>query len=531
MTAQHLRCAIYTRVSSDQGLEQDFNSLDAQREAAEAYIKSQAHEGWRLRRDRYDDGGFSGGSMERPALQRLLADVAERRIDIIVVYKVDRLTRSLADFAKLVEMFDGKGVSFVSVTQSFNTTSSMGRLTLNVLLSFAQFEREVTGERIRDKIAASKKKGIWMGGVVPLGYRVENRKLLVDEAEADTVRLIFRIYLELGSLPALQRELRDRGVRSRPRTLASGRVIGDVPLTNGPLCHILKNRMYLGEINHRDASYKSDHPPIIDLATFEAVQAKLIENLSRQDLRKGRSDALLTGRIFDDRGNLMSPAHTTKKGIRYRYYVSASVVQGRKAEAGSVTRVPAKEVETIILNAISDRLDIDGQTSHEVLGAIKLRVDVRDQALHLFWLDRGGIAQPDSEDESTERLIIVPYVVQPHKRKREIILPEITNGYLHPIEHAEQQNLVRSIAEGRAWLQAILAGSTIGTIARREKKSERMVRMRLSLAFLDPKLVRAALHGTLPRGVSTRRLIDAPMAWHDQWRQIGLVRSSRSPRS
>ena len=224
MTAQHLRCAIYTRVSSDQGLEQDFNSLDAQREAAEAYIKSQAHEGWRLRRDRYDDGGFSGGSMERPALQRLLADVAERRIDIIVVYKVDRLTRSLADFAKLVEMFDGKGVSFVSVTQSFNTTSSMGRLTLNVLLSFAQFEREVTGERIRDKIAASKKKGIWMGGVVPLGYRVENRKLLVDDREADAVRLIFRLYLELESLPALQRELRDRGVRSRPRTLASGRV-------------------------------------------------------------------------------------------------------------------------------------------------------------------------------------------------------------------------------------------------------------------------------------------------------------------
>ena len=247
---------------------------------------------------------------------------------------------------------------------------------------------------------------------------------------------------------------------------------------------------------------------------------------SRQpvDLRKGRSNALLTGRIFDDRGNLMSPAHTTKKGIRYRYYVSAAVVQGRKAEAGSVTRVPAKEVETIVLNAIGVRLGIDGQASDEALGAIKLRVDVRDQALHLSWLDRGGTAHPDSEDELTERTIIVPCVVQPHKRKREIILPETTIGYLHPIEHAEQQNLVRSIAEGRAWLQAILAGSTIGTIARREKKSERMVRMRLSLAFLDPKLVRAALHGTLPRGVSTRRLIDAPMAWHDQWRKIGLVR-------
>ncbi len=212
--AKALRCAIYTRVSSDAGLEQDFNSLDAQREAAEAYIKSQAHEGWRLRRERYDDGGFSGGSMERPALQQLLADIAERRIDVVVVYKVDRLTRSLADFAKLVELFDAQGVSFVSVTQSFNTTTSMGRLTLNVLLSFAQFEREVTGERIRDKIAASKEKGIWMGGVVPLGYRVENRKLLVDEAEAETVRLVFQRYLELGSLPALQRDLRERGIAS-----------------------------------------------------------------------------------------------------------------------------------------------------------------------------------------------------------------------------------------------------------------------------------------------------------------------------
>jgi site-specific DNA recombinase len=262
-----------------------------------------------LRRDHYDDGGFSGGSMDRPALRRLLADVAERRIDIIVVYKVDRLTRSLADFAKLVEMFNGKGVSFVSVTQSFNTTSSMGRLTLNVLLSFAQFEREVTGERIRDKIAASKKKGIWMGGVVPLGYRVLDRKLLVDAAEAETVRLIFQRYLDLGSLAALQAELRERGIRSRPRTLASGRSIGDVPLTNGPLCYLLKNRMYLGEINHRGVSYKSDHPPILNVALFDAVQTKLAQNLSRRDLRKGKSDALLTGCIFDDRGN---PAYFTR---------------------------------------------------------------------------------------------------------------------------------------------------------------------------------------------------------------------------
>ena len=246
--AKPLRCAIYTRVSSDQGLEQDFNSLDAQREAAEAYVKSQAHEGWRLHRAHYDDGGYSGGTMERPALKSLLADLALGRIDVVVVYKVDRLTRSLADFAKLVEIFDAAKVSFVSVTQSFNTTTSMGRLTLNVLLSFAQFEREVTGERIRDKIAASKKKGLWMGGVVPLGYKVDARKLLVDEAEATTVRLIFQRYLDLGSLTALRRDLRDRGILTRPRRLASGRTTGGVPLTNGPLSYMLRNRHYLGEI-------------------------------------------------------------------------------------------------------------------------------------------------------------------------------------------------------------------------------------------------------------------------------------------
>ena len=280
MTAS-LRCAIYTRVSTDAGLEQDFNSLDAQHESAEAYIKSQAHEGWRVVRERFDDGGYSGGSMERPALQSLLARVRERRIDVIVVYKVDRLTRSLADFAKLVEAFDANGVAFVSVTQSFNTTTSMGRLTLNVLLSFAQFEREVTSERIRDKIAASKKKGMWMGGVVPLGYRVAERKLHVVEEEAAIVRLIFDLYLETGSVRALQRELRRRDVRTRIRTLASGRTIGGVHLTNGPLAHILGNRHYLGEINHRERSWPGEHEAIVNAETFANVQARLDGSASR----------------------------------------------------------------------------------------------------------------------------------------------------------------------------------------------------------------------------------------------------------
>jgi site-specific DNA recombinase len=346
------RCAIYTRVSTENGLEQEFNSLHAQREAGQAYTKSQAHEGWKLIRDHYDDGGFSGGSLDRPGLQKLLADIRERQIDIVVVYKVDRLTRSLTDFAKLVELFDAHGVAFVSVTQSFNTTTSMGRLTLNVLLSFAQFEREVTGERIRDKIAASKKKGLRVGGVVPLGYKVKDRKLLVNEEEAATVRLIFSRYLDLGSLSALQRDLREQGIVTRKRTLSSGRTIGARALTNGPLAHMLRNRMYLGEINHRDKSYRGEHAPIIDPSLFKAIQTKLTENRQERRRRRQSSNALLIGKLFDDRGNPMTPTYAIKKGVRYRYYVSCVLNQGRKEEAGSFPRVAAEAVERIVLDAI-----------------------------------------------------------------------------------------------------------------------------------------------------------------------------------
>jgi site-specific DNA recombinase len=269
------RCAINTRVSTDHGLDQDFNSLDAQREACAAYVKSQIQEGWGLIGTRFDDGGFSGASLERPALQRLLEAIRQRRIDVIIIYKVDRLTRSLADFAKLIELFDAHSVSFISITQSFNTTTSMGRLTLNMLLSFAQFEREVTGERIRDKIAASKKKGIWVGGVVPLGYRVEDRKLVVDWDEAGTVRLIFDRYLSAGSMLALLMELNERGIVTRKRRLSSGKIIGGIPFTKEPLAYLLKNRMYLGEINHGQQSYLDEHSAIVDRNLFDAVQARL----------------------------------------------------------------------------------------------------------------------------------------------------------------------------------------------------------------------------------------------------------------
>jgi site-specific DNA recombinase len=313
-----LRCAIYTRKSTEHDLDLEFNSLDAQREACEAYVKSQAHEGWRLVRSRFDDGGLSGASLDRPALQELLGDVRGGKIDVIVVYKVDRLTRSLADFAKLVELFDQHSVSFVSVTQSFNTTSSMGRLTLNVLLSFAQFEREVIGERVRDKIAASKRKGMWVGGPIPLGYATVNRKLVIVPEEAETVRTMFRLYLECRSVGALAEELARRNIVSKVRTFTSGRAKGGGPYSVGALAHFLKNRFYIGEVVYRGETHPGEHASIIDRPTFDAVQALLAQNARARQVRLNDSPAILMGRIFDDRGNRMTPSHSNKDGVRYR---------------------------------------------------------------------------------------------------------------------------------------------------------------------------------------------------------------------
>jgi site-specific DNA recombinase len=313
------RCAIYTRKSTEHNLDLAFNSLDAQREACEAYIKSQAHEGWMRVPERFDDGGLSGASLDRPALQALLDQVRARKIDIIVVYKVDRLTRSLADFAKLVELFDENGVSFVSITQSFNTTSSMGRLTLNVLLSFAQFEREVIGERGRDKIAASKSKGIWVGGPVSLGYCSTAKKLAVVPEDAALVQKIFADYLRLGSVGELAESLDRDGIRPRPRTLANGRVTVAERFMVGPLAHILKNRFYIGEIVYHGEVHIGRHEPILDRELFDAVQAKLAERAVQRKLTRSRSPAILAGLIFDDCGNPMSPSHANKKGVRYRF--------------------------------------------------------------------------------------------------------------------------------------------------------------------------------------------------------------------
>src|SRR5215471_5201967 len=360
-----LRCAIYTRKSTEHNLDLEFNSLDAQREACQAYVKSQAHEGWRLLPARYDDGAFSGASLERPALRELLADVQSGNIDVIVVYKVDRLTRSLADFAKLVELFEQHSVSFVSVTQHFNTTSSMGRLTLNVLLSFAQFEREVIGERVRDKIAASKRKGIWVGGSVPLGYASIKKKLVVLPEEAETVRLIFRRYLELGSIRALVEDLDRRGIRTRRQTLSNGKIRGGIRFGVGSLAHLLRNRFYIGEVVYREAVHIGEQKAILDRALFEAVQTQLAATAINRRLRTRSSPALLAGRIFDDRSNPMTPTHTRKRGVRYRYYVAHAVLQNRAGEAGSVPRVPAHEIEAAVLGAIRARLRQDGSVEAE----------------------------------------------------------------------------------------------------------------------------------------------------------------------
>jgi site-specific DNA recombinase len=423
-------------------------------------------------------------------------------MDIIVVYKVDRLTRSLTDFAKLVELFDAYGVAFVSVTQSFNTTTSMGRLTLNVLLSFAQFEREVTGERIRDKIAASKKKGLWVGGVVPLGYEVKDRKLIVNDEEAATVRLIFTRYLDLGSLPALQRDLRERGIITRRRTLSSGRAIGGRTFTNGPLGYMLRNRMYLGEINHRDKSYPGEHQPIIDEKLFEAVQAKLTENLRGRRLRRQSSNALLLGKLFDDRGNPMTPTSAIKKGVRYCYYASCVLAQGRKEDAGSIPRVAAEAIEQIVLDAIgalpaTKQIELRScPPSAEVLSPDR-DCDAAERIKKIATdVDRITLSSRSTEirflegSDRPSKVIVIQWSPQTFRRKREVIPPPSESASRgRPIRAEARRKFLSAVAKGRRWLDEVISGKVEGVeaIAAREGLSERSTRMGLSLAFLAPR--------------------------------------------
>jgi DNA invertase Pin-like site-specific DNA recombinase len=519
--AKRVRCAVYTRVSTEYGLDQEFNSLDAQHEAAEAYIRSQAYDGWTLIRTRYDDGGYSGGSTERPALQRLLADIRDRRIDIVVVYKVDRLTRSLADFAKLVELFDAHGVSFVSVTQQFNTTTSMGRLTLNVLLSFAQFEREVTSERIRDKIGASKRRGLWVGGMVPLGYVTRDKKLFIEEEEAERVSTIFRRYLDLGSIGLLLADLRERGIVTKVRRLSDGRTIGGIAFTRGPLAYLLRNRFYIGEVVFKGQICPGEHPPIVDRDLFQAVQLKLAEQNNGYRAARASRDALLAGRIFDDRGNRMSPSHS--RAARHRCNVSSALIQGHPQSAGSVARVPAAKIEAVIVDAVRRHIGPDAPIDNTELITTNVRqIEVRrtEIAISLRSEDRA------SEDETDNPLVLtVPWIKTPHRRHRDVIAPEGSSpAEAIPMRADTRVKLVTAIARGRQWLSEIEAGAaTIDSIAAQAACSKRHVNMTISLAFLAPSLVKAAVEGRLPHGIGVARLFDAPIAWSRQHQMLGLV--------
>ena len=485
------RCAIYTRKSTEHNLDLAFNSLDAQREACEAYIKSQAHEGWRLVPEHYDDGGLSGASLERPALQSLLDAVRSGGIDIIVVYKVDRLTRSLADFAKLVELFDQHGVSFVSVTQSFNTTSSMGRLTLNVLLSFAQFEREVIGERVRDKIAASKRRGIWVGGPVPLGYCSEAKQLVVVEQEAALVRRIFQLYLDLGSIGAVVETLAAEGLRTRRGQR----------FCVGPIAYLLKNRAYLGQIVWQGDVYKAEHQPIIDAETFATVQARLAESATERRGRARNSAFILAGLLHDDAGHRMSPSHANKAGVRYRYYVSQALLQHRKNEAGTIARVSAPDIEAAILGALPlDRPELRERIARITLHRDRLVVEMRG-----------------NEDEPAPESISVPFTWQPQGRRKGIIHePASKTAQIDP--NATKIILI-AIGRARRWMAELIEG-TVGSpndIAIREGMGERNVRKLLPLACLSPDLVRAIADGTAPADLTISNLTAAlPHDWAAQ---------------
>jgi site-specific DNA recombinase len=528
MTAKQprtVRCAIYTRVSTDQGLGQDFNSLDAQYEASQAYIRSQAHAGWSLLRAKYDDGGFSGGNTDRPALQKLLQDIRAGKIDVIVVYKVDRLTRSLTDFAKLVELFDQHNVSFVSVTQQFNTTTSMGRLTLNVLLSFAQFEREVTSERIRDKIAASKRKGLWVGGMVPLGYDTKERKITVNETEADRVRAIFRSYLKLGSMNLLMADLCKQGICTKVRTLKTGKTVGGIPFARGALAHLLRNRFYIGEIAFKGETMKGEQPAIVDRELSEAVQAKLHDQRNNHTTAREKSGALLMGRIFDDRGNRMSPSHARKRGIKYQYYLSSALLNAQPDKSGSVSRVPAKEIEALVVNSTRDHLKLPPD-SNDDLTLVRdhvARVEVRSNRL-VVELASAESSRPRQRRDP--QCIEISWQKTSPTRRREILVPHnVTPEVARPIRSESRALLIAAIARGRRWLDELTSdtSATIESIADRAACSPRKVNMTITLAFLAPGLVTAAIDGSAPRGMGVTRLSELPAEWSRQYRVLGFA--------
>jgi DNA invertase Pin-like site-specific DNA recombinase len=540
-----LRCAIYTRKSSEEGLQQDFNSLDAQRESCFAYIASQKSEGWTVVKRNYDDGGFSGGGMERPALKQMLEDIKAGKINVIVVYKIDRLTRSLMDFSRLVEIFDEYKVTFVSVTQSFNTTTSMGRLTLNVLLSFAQFEREVTGERIRDKVAASKQKGMWMGGVVPLGYEVRDRKLIINTDEASNVRHIFQRYLELGNVRALTEDLIKSEIKSRK----------GCNLSRGCLYKMLSNPLYIGQVRHRTAHYVGQHEAIIDQDLWDKVQRQLAENVQGSDKKPRRTEAsLLFGKLFDESGKALTPSHANKKGQRYRYYISQRLTKDVKGHADA-WRLPAREVEQIVIEAaqqiLNDKSMIAGcmhdagfkgpviadvlgiaivqskklssrTDSAETLYSILQRVDLSQGNMRLT-LQLAPIVENQEKDAACPVLVKdIPLQI----RRRGVEMKLVIEG---PKVHSSTDPiLIKAVARGRIWFEELQSGAikTIHDIALKYNVSDSYIRALLPLAFLAPDIVEAIVQGQQPVTLTADRLIkhiDLPIDWAEQRRVLGFL--------
>ena len=539
--ADPIRCAIYTRKSTEEGLEQEFNSLDAQREACAAYILSQCHEGWSAVPGFYDDGGFSGGNMQRPGLAQLMADVAAGKIDVIVVYKVDRLTRSLADFAKIVDVLDAAGASFVSVTQSFNTTTSMGRLTLNVLLSFAQFEREVTGERIRDKIAASKRKGMWMGGPVPLGYDVADRKLIVNEVEAEQVRYIMQRYLELGSVRALAEELATIGYRTKLRPLRDGTSLGDVPFSRGGLFHLLGNCVYVGEVRHKGETYAGAHDAIIDRTLWDDVQFALADKApARQRRANIQHPSLLAGLVHDGHGRPMTPSHSVKHAKRYRYYITS------KPDMGGPTawRVPAHDLEQLVIARLCRHLaEVPVDNDRSVSDIEDQEVCAAHRAQHLA---------DAPETEQAELIAALVERVDLHRDRLDLSLcandqhaPTILTTSATLIRSGRQTRLVpvgpqsserSSIDEGLIRLvanahAARLAVANAGDLALSEVAtvlgfSLHYFSQLARLGGLAPDIVSAILEGRQPAALTRTRLARTkalPLDWNEQRLMFGFT--------
>ncbi len=529
---KRIRCAIYTRKSSEDGLEQDFNSLDAQREACEAYIASQRHEGWAMLPDHYDDGGISGGHLERPALLRLMLAVDAKQVDQIVVYKIDRLTRSLADFAKLVDRLDQAEASFVSVTQSFNTATSMGRLTLNVLLSFAQFEREVTAERIRDKIAASKRKGLWMGGNVPLGYEPDGRTLQINPDEAEVVSKIYDLYDDWGAMNMVREAAARLDLRSKSRRTPDGNLRGGNLMSRGQLHHILTNPIYAGRIRHKGKVFQGQHPAIIDPTRWDALQERLSGGAAKARRSKQHRDpSPLAGKIVDETGERLTPSHTKKGDKRYRYYISQKLVTGvaRADEKQRTWRIPAGQLEGAIASAVQKRITqlSEATNVHQFPGT---ETPVPDAKVALDVVERVRVAPGqlvvDLKAGDVQRLIGPKLDCDPDglildlpftERRRGVEMKLVVGNDAAEVDEILLANIIRA----NQWYQRLKEGQSFDAIADEAGTSKRRVQQVIDLAFLAPDIVRDITGGIQPMGLTSDWCLrhDLPSDWQAQrWR-------------